>query len=515
MKKVASWKYKTRNGVQIGVVNRFESKSDDLKSSKQIIPCFKNDSQGQFAPGIPESINNTRPLFGLETIKDNKTIYIVEGEKCASALTSAFGYATITSIGGSKNAKKTKWKDIGNYSSFILLPDGDDMGISYIRDIFTIINKINPKAKCSLVELEGLPEKGDFCDWVQARISKQWDEFQPLDEVLSKDELLNLKYQFDKEVEKSIGKIPPTWNIKTGSKGLKCISLSDFVKLDIPKAKDLLSPWLTEQSSTMIYANRGVGKTFFSLNCAYALASGTDFLKYKATEKTSVIYLDGEMQAPLMIERLNGISGGNVEGVPIHIVTPDLQGDKGVPDISSVEGQAEIDEMIEAVNAKVIFVDNLSTLSRSGQENDSESWNPVQTWAIKHRSQGRSIVFVHHANKGGGQRGTSKKEDILDNVIYLRRPEDYDEAKDGAKFEVVFEKSRSLFGKDTATILANLDSKSNAWSWGYIESKEEKALVMYESQMTQAEIAKEMGVSKSCICKMIQKAKEQRKIETN
>tara|TARA_Y100000588_G_scaffold11923_1_gene13025 strand:+ start:1883 stop:3427 length:1545 start_codon:yes stop_codon:yes gene_type:complete len=509
MKKVSSWKYKTRNGVQIGVVNRFESKVDNIKSSKQIVPCFNKDSQGNFKPGIPESINESRPLYGLDTIKNNQKIYIVEGEKCAKALTSVFGYSTVTSIGGSKNAKKSKWQDIANCSEYVFLPDNDILGLHYTRDIFSILKKINNKASFSLVQLEGLPEKGDFCDWVQARINKQWDEFQPLNEVLSEDELLTLKYQFDKEVEESIGKIPPEWNIRTGSNGLKCISLSDFVRLDIPKAKDLLSPWLTEQSSTMIYANRGVGKTFFSLNCAYALASGKGFLKYESEQKTPVIYLDGEMQAPLMIDRLNGISGGNVDGVPIHIVTPDLQGDKGVPDISTAEGQAEIDEMIEEVGAKVIFVDNLSTLSRSGQENDSDSWNPIQTWAIKHRSQGRSIVFIHHANKGGGQRGTSKKEDILDNVIYLKRPEDYDESKDGAKFEVVFEKSRSLFGKDTATILASL-SQEGEWSWDYVLNKDNKALDMFEAGMKQKEIAQELDVSTSCVCKMIKRAKASR-----
>lgn len=511
MKKVASWNYKTRNGVQIGVVNRFESNVDNIKSSKQIIPCFKKDSQGQFISGIPESINNSRPLFGLETIKENKTIYIVEGEKCAQALTSAFGYACLTTLGGSKNARKSKYTELSGINECIIIPDKDKPGFSYANDIYSMVKHVCPTARFSLVELEGLPEKGDFCDWVQARVSKQWDEFQPLNETLSKDELLNLKYQFDKEVGKSIGKIPPTWDIKTGSKGLACAKGSTFIGLNFPPPKHFLSPWLQERSLNMIYANRGVGKTFFALNCAYSAASGKDFLKYKALEKTPVIYLDGEMQAPLMIERLKGISGGNLDNIPLYIVNPDLQGDRGVPDISTLEGQSEIDEMIEEVGAKVIFVDNLSTLSRSGQENDSDSWNPIQMWAIKHRSKGRSVVFIHHSNKGGGQRGTSKKEDILDNVLFLKRPEDYDEGSDGAKFEVHFEKNRSIFGQDVATILASLDSENNEWSWSYIESKEEKALVMYESQMTQAEIAKEMDVSKSCVCKMIQRAKEARK----
>lgn len=159
------------------------------------------------------------------------------------------------------------------------------------------------------------------------------------------------------------------------------------------------------------------------------------------------------------------------------------------------------------LNPQVIFIDNLSTLCRTGKENDSESWNMVQTWAIKHRSQGRSIVFVHHANKSGGQRGSSKKEDILDNVIFLQRPEDYDESKDGAKFEVTFEKNRSLFGKDTATILANLDHEGK-WHWEYVQSKDEKALEMLNSGLKQKEIDNDLGVSASAVSKMINRTKE-------
>jgi hypothetical protein len=42
----------------------------------------------------------------------------------------------------------------------------------------------------------------------------------------------------------------------------------------------------------------------------------------------------------------------------------------------------------------------------------------------------------------GRQRGTSRREDALDTVIALRRPDDYS-PEDGARFEVHFEKLRN------------------------------------------------------------------------
>ena len=54
----------------------------------------------------------------------------------------------------------------------------------------------------------------------------------------------------------------------------------------------------------MVFADRGIGKTFFCLSCAVALANGDKFLGYEASKPVSVLYLDGEMQAAAMQARL-------------------------------------------------------------------------------------------------------------------------------------------------------------------------------------------------------------------
>ena len=65
------------------------------------------------------------------------------------------------------------------------------------------------------------------------------------------------------------------------------------------------------------------------------------------------------------------------------------------------------------------MVDSLSTLCRSGVENESESWLPVQEWALRLRRNGVSVLFVHHAGKSGKQRGTSRREDVLDTIFHV------------------------------------------------------------------------------------------------
>jgi putative DNA primase/helicase len=53
-----------------------------------------------------------------------------------------------------------------------------------------------------------------------------------------------------------------------------------------------------------------------------------------------------------------------------------------------------------------------------------------------------AVLLIHHAGVNGRQRGTSRREDALDTVIALRRPEDYS-PEQGARFEIHFEKLRN------------------------------------------------------------------------
>ena len=44
----------------------------------------------------------------------------------------------------------------------------------------------------------------------------------------------------------------------------------------------------------MIYSTRGFGKTWVSLEIAYAVATGGQFLSWKSDKPNGVLYIDGE-----------------------------------------------------------------------------------------------------------------------------------------------------------------------------------------------------------------------------
>jgi putative DNA primase/helicase len=184
----------------------------------------------------------------------------------------------------------------------------------------------------------------------------------------------------------------------------------------------------------------------------------------------------------------------------LRIVASDLHCD-GLPDLSDFEAQGRYDEVLG--DAKLIIVDNISTLCRSGRDNDAESWTPVQEWALARRREGRAVLFVHHAGKGGTQRGTSRKEDVLDTVIALRRPEDY-KASEGARFEVHFEKTRGFTGPDAEPFEATLSEAG--WDTRCIEDVlDGRVWALHQQGIKQRDIAQEVGKSAPTVNRIIKR----------
>lgn len=72
------------------------------------------------------------------------------------------------------------------------------------------------------------------------------------------------------------------------------MNFNTLMNADIPERK-LILPWLPEGGLAMVYAPRGLGKTFFGISLAVAVVEGSPFMKWQVTKPCSVLYIDGEM----------------------------------------------------------------------------------------------------------------------------------------------------------------------------------------------------------------------------
>ncbi len=187
----------------------------------------------------------------------------------------------------------------------------------------------------------------------------------------------------------------------------KIVDVHEFMATEFPPRKPIIEPFLCAQGTAMIYGPRGVGKTYVSLGLAIAFASGTEFLRWRVPEPLGVLFIDGELPAPLLQERIEQlVETLNCDPVaPLRILTPDLQTGSAPNIMDPVDRElicAELDDI------GVVILDNLSTLCRGGKENNADDWQQVQDFMLHLRRMGKAVILIHHAGKGGQQRGTSR-----------------------------------------------------------------------------------------------------------
>ena len=284
------------------------------------------------------------------------------------------------------------------------------------------------------------------------------------------------------------------------TRGLIVHDMREFTALAIPPRRHVLGPILPEKGLAMLFAPRGVGKTYVALAMAYAIATAGKLLRWSAPASRSVLYVDGEMPASELQERMRRLVAAHDGAYPdsLKVLSMDTQEAKASLNLAS-----ELDQdLVEQIDAEVLILDNRSTLVYAGRENEAESWDAMQPWLLQLRRANRTVLLVDHAGRGGiAARGTSKREDVLDTIIHLKRPSDY-EPDQGARFEVHLEKARGIYGDDAKPFEAQLETKDGADHWAVKsleDANEARVIEATEEGLSSREIAKELGMSKSTV----------------
>jgi predicted ATP-dependent serine protease len=263
----------------------------------------------------------------------------------------------------------------------------------------------------------------------------------------------------------------------------------------------------------MVHAQRGLGKTFFALSIALAVASGMSLFDWKVGRARKVLYIDGEMSATMMQERLSKLLSGlelqELSSDRLHIMTLDDQADlPGGLNLANAHHRKALETHLHETS--LIILDNLSCLYRNGDENAADSWDVMNDWLLQQRRTGRSVLLIHHSGKGGQQRGTSRREDILDTVIALK-PAKNNQPNQGARFKIKFEKSRSFTGTEAASLEVVLAESKGSLIWEFrqrAKSTYAQVVELFKGGMSQSEIAMQLHKDKGTISRHVKTAKE-------
>ncbi len=482
--------YHNANGDLLMYEARWEYKDDDGKKQKQIYPIsycdLGNGKRGWRSKAIPKPY----PIYNLDLINDEQdaTIIVCEGSKSAHAAQRLLlDFVCTTPLFGAQSPERSDWSALKN-REVIVWGDNDDAGKKFAQKVKNLALSAGAKSVSILAIPKDFPVKWDAAD---AR-TEGWTKKRTLDFVLNNRQEISEQH-----------------------KGLKKITLDDFLLKDIKPREMILAPIISEKGAVMIHAYRGIGKTHIALGIAYAVATGTNFLCWKAEKPRKVLLVDGEMPEHALQMRLRALKKANgnkpEQADYFQIIARDFQ-DEPMPSLNSPEGQEMVNNCLDGVD--LLILDNLSTLCPDIKENDADSWSSMQGWLLQLRSRNIAVLIVHHSGKGGLQRGTSRKEDILDTVITLERPKDYS-PKEGARFTVTYEKARGIFGAEAEPFEVELEMVDGKAVWHctpIIDGVAERITQLSKEKKSVRKIGDEIGIPASTVQYRIKKLKSEAKL---
>ena len=307
---------------------------------------------------------------------------------------------------------------------------------------------------------------------------------------------------------------------KQTAQPLKVVTMGELMAHDFPRRHYLLTPWLRQGESVLLWADAGLGKTMLTLTMVLAIAGGGAFLGWRSDTSRRVLVMDGEMHAEDLKDRLAllfpTVAGldRTAAGENLRLLSRQFQGGgTEFPDLAARDGQDTIMQHI----AQLIILDNFAALAEVPDENEAVAMSPVLTFLLRLKQANVACILVHHSGKTGSTyRGSSKLATTFEVVLGLKR-HDNAVVGTGASFETEWTKFSGAPHEAVRAAVVALELNA-AGRLGWASQPAEcdavrQVLVLVRSgkHSSQKELAAALGVSEGQITKLKGRAiREQR-----
>jgi len=203
----------------------------------------------------------------------------------------------------------------------------------------------------------------------------------------------------------------------------KLIVWKKFWEGDFTTEDWIAYPLIARGRQTALYAVSKEGKSYVALACVAALASGKPIFGREPISKVHVLYLDYEMTAADLMERLDTL--GYDEDTDLSHLHYALI--PSIDPLNTFEGAAAVRKLVELTKAQVVVIDTTGR-AVAGEENSADTYREfARTTGSTLKAMGVALLRTDHAGKdkgkNQGQRGSSAKNDDVDIVYRLERKE--------------------------------------------------------------------------------------------
>lgn len=196
-------------------------------------------------------------------------------------------------------------------------------------------------------------------------------------------------------------------NAPSGSPFPKLRTGAEIRSLDI-KIEWLIDGIIPKNAATLFFGRGGIGKMTLSMQMCNAIASGKQFLG-KASQKTTVIYVDYENSLPVLSDRLKMVGADEV----LFWSSAD--------DPKKLDQHDDVYLNLLYENPNCLFVFDTLRSAQDGDENDSRFMAAVMKNIRKLRDKEATIILLHHTKKGVDDvyKGSTAIFDLVDHVLGL------------------------------------------------------------------------------------------------
>ncbi len=267
---------------------------------------------------------------------------------------------------------------------------------------------------------------------------------------------------------------------------LSILTAAQLLAAERPPRSDLLAPWLSSDTRALVYGPPGIGKSFLALRIAWAVASGGSFLGWQAPGPRRVLYVDGEMGAAELRDRL-ALFGSLPDR--LEILAHDRAG--GLLDLGTEDGIVRL--MSTWNDPRLLVLDTLGALA--GLDGDPARRDRLNCFLLHLKQTRRAVLMVDHADKRGGLNGTGRRASAADLVMALR-PAEAGAVCGNARFEIHFEKTRQRVPLFPITAeLATVDG-AGAWRWD-ATCRVERLAALVTQGLSRRDVCEALGIERS------------------
>lgn len=386
----------------------------DEHTGKQLKRCLQ---EWHNTPDNKKPLGARKLLYGLHVllkeIANGEKIYIVEGEPKADYLRK-LKFAATTAPEGAGKWYPEHAELLRGAKRVVILPDNDDPGRAHADKVGRSLVAMVPDVR--LLELPDLPEHGDVIDWANAL------------DAANVGETPERKHELILEQLGDLAKNARPWKPYGATAAVdnspnRSFTAAEFLKRDLPQADFLLGNLLSTTSRVLLFADTGIGKTTFGLALTMAAAHGNGFLLWPGVRPASVLYIDAEMSAELMQERLRD-ECGRLGAIPETFHVLSREDCEAMGPLNTPEGKQFIERETERIGGvNFIVFDNIMTLI-AGDQKEEEGWRQTWPWVLSltHRRIGQ--LWIHHTGHDTSHSyGTKTREWQMTGTMRLEKVE--------------------------------------------------------------------------------------------